>query len=158
VKKFSGKTLKNMGLILAFILLVVSLPACSQPENQPVPSTNITTDKLIPIEDIDRGNLKLDYILVQLIEAEKRGKADSFALQRDITLRGSSVLVDIRCVPGQIEAAASAAIRMGAKLASSLNSPDGFSAIVPITSLEALAKEKSIAWIAIPVPVDFGSN
>ncbi len=147
---------RNRTSILFFVIvlaILLSLLACtsnqdtantSSSDNVTQPPTSATPP---PVADTNRGNPKLEYVLVQLILAEKRGETVSFAQQSGIELRDSSVLVDIKCVPGQAEVAAKAAISAGATLVTT--SGDWTGGYVPITSLDTLANEKSIYWITV---------
>ncbi len=59
-----------------------------------------------PSDSLDKGNPKLDSASNQLILAEKRGEANSFAQQSNIRLVDGSGSIIIECVPGYLEAAA----------------------------------------------------
>ena len=108
-----------------------------------------------PMPDPDKGNPKLSTFLNQLILAEKRDEADSFARQRNVQLVDSKetvqkVRVEVDSSPGQLDVIANVAATTGTV---ELISRDfnGVQAVVPITSLTALAEEKSIKIIGIPV-------
>ncbi len=139
---------KQTRIILSIIIimaLLLSIAGCSSKREETATS---------PPEDLERGNPKLEYVLVQLIRAEKRGEAESFARQSALTLRDDRVLVEIVCVPGQVEAAAKAATRGGAEIVANYKNKKGFGAFVPITSMEALANDidKSIYRIEVADP------
>ncbi len=144
-------------ILVSFIILsLITACASNQGEVDSPSSGNATqppTGVSPPwIQELERGNPKLNGALVRLIEAEKRGEAESFARQSVLDMRDSSVNVDIYCVRGQAEAAAKAATRLGATMVSTYE--DWLlGAYVPITSLDALANEKSIEKIE---PADAG--
>jgi len=130
--------------ILFIILLIglLSIPGCTSnqdganPPEPPVP------------EEPEERNPKLDSHLQDLILAERQGEAESFASRRDIELIDGSVRVTIECMPSQVEAAAEAATNAGAKQVRSRK--DLVQAVVPITSLTALAEAESIRFIELP--------
>ena len=115
--------LKKVFILFVILLTILLLiPACasnrgtantSLSDNSTQPPTGVT---LPPVTDTDRGNPKLAGVLVRLIQAEKQGKAESFARQRVIQLQDDNVFVTIKSVPGQAEAAAKAATSAGAKI------------------------------------------
>lgn len=90
----------------------------------------------------------LDSYLNRLIQAEERGEAEEFARQRDIELIDSSVTVIIECEPGQAEAVAEAAVRVGAAQVKSRK--DLVQAVVPITKLTALADIPGVNFVRLP--------
>lgn len=100
---------------------------------------------------ISNPNTKLDSHLLDLIEAEKRGEAESFAQQRNIELVDGSVWVIIECVPGQTENAASAATNAGATQVRSRSDDNLVKALVPITNLNSLANDNNILKIERPL-------
>ncbi|MBA7659166.1 hypothetical protein ES703_67139 [subsurface metagenome] len=104
------------------------------------------------IPQLKKGHPKLDSHLWQLIEAEKRGEAESLAQSwgRGKDVVDGKVIVEIECFsPGQVEAAADAATKAGAKVVGSYKYLLG--AWVPITSLETLANEESIRFIELAI-------
>ena len=108
--------LKRSRIIISLVIIVASLVAISFPSGmQPAAADNEGVN-LPPIGDLERGNPKLAGVLVRLIQAEKQGKAESFARQRVIQLQDDNVFVTIKSVPGQAEAAAKAATSAGAKI------------------------------------------
>ncbi len=145
--------LKQTRIILSLVImtaLLLSSPSCaSNRDGTNSPVSDNKGEHLPPPAPVT-GNPKLLYVLVQLIQAEKRGEAEAFARQSGgaIELRDGRVFVTIQCVPGQVEAATKAATSAGAKLGASAR--NSFDAFVPITSLEALASEKSVFFIATP--------
>ena len=102
---------------------------------------------LPPIEVPEKGNPKLDSQLNQLVLAERRGEAASFAEQSNIELVDGAVRVIIECVPGQLEAATEAASALGVVETSYRNL---LQVVVPITSLTTLADAASIHFIRLP--------
>lgn len=121
------------------VALLLSLTACAGGEQ----ITNL------PPSDLpDKENPKLDSQLNQLVRAERRGEATSFAEQSNIELVDGGVRVIIECVPGQLEAAIEAATDAGAKLETSHDNM--LQAVVPITSLTTLADAASIHVIRLP--------
>jgi hypothetical protein len=93
---------------------------------------------------------KLDSRLLGLIDAEKRGEIESFARMAVFDLVDGSVRVLIDYVPGQLEAAVKAAERFGT-VETIDYSAKKVQALIPVTSLTALAKEESIRFIRDPV-------
>ena len=121
---------KKFILFIIFLVVLLSLSACAC--NKEV-------------------NSRLDFNIKELIQAEKRGEAEEFAQSIDIELvDGSSVKVIIECVPGQCEAAAEAATRVGAEQVGIKEHLNIVRAVVPITRLTTLAKEESIRLIRLP--------
>ncbi|MDP3947651.1 MAG: hypothetical protein Q8Q41_03105 [bacterium] len=152
--------LKKIFVLLTILsVTLLSILACASNQagtELPSPEQEKPKEKDLPnkMPQLEKGNPKLGSALWQLIEAEKRGEAESFARQGDIKLVDGGVLVTMESVPGQVEAAAKAAINAGAQhlQAGSIGiTKDWLDAVVPITSLEALANEESIRFIALPV-------
>ncbi len=136
------KIRRRPGITIAVVPLVIVLalfPACTSGQD---------VIDLPPPELPDKGNPKLDSQLNQLVSAESRGEAASFAEQSDIEWVDGSVRVIIECVPGQIEAASEAATNAGAKLETSYDNL--LQVVVPITSLTTLADAASIRFIRLP--------
>jgi hypothetical protein len=92
---------------------------------------------------------KLDSQLNQLIDAEKRGEAESFAQLQKIELVDGSVKVVIKCQPEQCEAAAKAVSRVGTITDEDFRWEE-IVALVPITRLIGLAGKGSIRNIRLP--------
>ena len=126
-------------LLVSIGVLVLAPVACT-------PGGEITD--LPPFDLPDKGNPKLDSQLNQLVSAERRGEAASFAEQSGIELVDGNVRVIIECVPGQLEAAAEAATNAGAKLETSYDNL--LQVVVPITTLTTLADAESIRFIRLP--------
>jgi len=93
---------------------------------------------------------KLDTHLNSLVDAERRGEAESFAQLALIDLVDGSVRVAIECVSGQLDAAVEAAERFGTVEAIAYRA-EKLQALIPITSLTTLAREESIQFISDPV-------
>ena len=145
-------------MLVAVLLLagLLSIPACtSNPEGTELPSPEQAEEgeniEVLPplLDETEKGNPKLSGHLNRLIEAERQGEAESFARQRNIELVDGKVRVVIECLPGQVEAAAEAATKAGAKLEPSYK--NWLPALVPITSLTALAEAESIRLIRLPI-------
>jgi hypothetical protein len=102
----------------------------------------------IPACPSGQDTAKLDSRLNQLIMAEERGEAEAFAQLRNIDLIDGSIRVIIECEPGQAEAAAKAAAKVGAEKVNIYR--DMVGAVVPINKLTTLAKDKSIHFIRLP--------
>ncbi len=96
----------------------------------------------------EKGNPNLDSQLNQLVRAEMRGEAASFAQQSNIELVDGNVRVIIECVPGQLDAATEAAIALGASVETSYGNL--LQVVVPIASLTTLADSPSIHFIRLP--------
>jgi hypothetical protein len=97
-------------------------------------------------------NPKLDPSLNQLAQAYRWGEVEEFAYRNCIDLLYDdagllSVEVEIDCVPGQVEAAITAAKTYGTVEGSYLYM---IVAVVPVTSLAALADEESVEFVRIP--------
>ena len=135
----------KLGITIIVVLLVsigvlVLIPvACTSSQD---------INNLPPLDLPDKGNPKLDSQLNQLISAESRGEAASFAEQSNIELIDGGVRVIIECVPGQLGAATEAATDAGAKLETSYDNL--LQVVVPITSLTTLAETPSIHFIRLP--------
>ena len=95
----------------------------------------------------DKGNPKLDSQLNQLVNAESRGEAASFAEQSNIVLVDGNVRVIVECLPDQVDAAVKAANALGVVETSYR---DLLQVVVPITSLTALADAASVHFIRMP--------
>jgi len=129
-----------LGVLIANIGILVLVPvACTSGEE---------VTNLPPLDLPDKGHPKLDSQLNQLVRAESRGEAASFAEQSNIELVDGGVRVIIECVPGQLETATEAATNAGAKLEASHDNL--LQVVVPITSLTTLADEASIHFIRLP--------
>ena len=134
---------------LGITIIVVMLVSISILVLVPVACTSGQDIIDLPPSDLpDKGNPKLDSQLNQLVDAERRGEAASFAAQSDIDLVDGAVRVIIECVPGQLEAATEAATNAGAKLETSYDNL--LQVVVPITSLTTLADAVSIHFIRLP--------
>ena len=132
--------------ITSIVVLLVSIGALVL---APVACTSDGDIINLPPHDLpDKGHPKLDSQLNQLVSAESRGEAASFAEQSDIELVDGRVRVIIECVPGQLEAATEAATNAGAKLETSYDNL--LQVVVPITSLTTLADAASIRFIRLP--------
>jgi hypothetical protein len=99
---------------------------------------------------------KLSSMLNRLVQAERRGEAEDFARPRNIELLYDdaglvSVEVIIECLPGQVDEAAEVVGTYGTV---GVVVSRGVSAIVPITSLSALANEESIESIRRPISAE----
>ena len=125
--------------VLVCLLLGLLVAGCtSKPEE----------GEVLPLTPpLEKGNPKLDSHLNQLIWAERQGVAESFARQRDIQLVDGNVRVIIECMPRQVEAATEAANALGTV---ELRYRNWVQAVVPITSLTALAEAESIHFVRLP--------
>jgi len=100
-----------------------------------------------PPTSSDKGNPKLDSQLNQLVSAEKRGEAASFAEQSNIELVDGNVRVIVESLPDQVDAAIKASSAFGVVETSYRNL---LQVVVPITSLTTLADAESIRFIRLP--------
>ncbi len=133
------KAKRVLGIIIILALLVLVPVACTSGQNIiNLPPSNLP----------DKGNPKLDSQLNQLVDAEGRGEAASFAEQSNIELVDGAVRVIIEYVPGQLEAATESVTNAGAKLETSYDNL--LQVVVPITSLTTLADAESIHFIRLP--------
>jgi hypothetical protein len=100
---------------------------------------------------------KLDSILQQLVEAERRGEAESYAEQHEIELVDGNVRVIVECDPDMIEEATEAARALGVVEREAIVTKDlvdpRLKVLIPITSLNTLAREKSVTRVELPSPV-----
>ena len=130
-------------LFLVTILLVVisfSTAGCTSNQDE--------GENLPPLlEEPEKGNVKLDGKLNQLIRAKEQGEAEEFARQRSIELVDGNVRVEIVCLPGHAEEVARAASAFGIVEGTAR---DVVQAVVPITNLNALAEVESIRFIRLP--------
>ena len=99
----------------------------------------------------------LQPLLRQLVEAERRGETESFAQLRGLDLVDGSVRVEIEARPGQLEAAVKATADLGT-VEIVAQRREELQALIPITSLTALAKERSIHFIRKPIRPVEGTN
>jgi len=139
-----AKVKRLLGIIVIVALLIGAVPFMTQPTA--ADDGEVVT--LSQIELAEKGNPKLDSQLDQLVRAERRGEAASFARQSDIELVDERVRVIVECVPGQLDAATEAATALGASVETSYDNL--LQAVVPITSLTALADTPSIRLVRVP--------
>lgn len=132
--------------ITILMVMIVSIGVLALLPSSCTPTQDI--NNLPPLDSPDKGNPKLDSQLNQLVSAERRGEAASFAEQSNIELIDGGVRVIIECVPGQIEAATKAAAEAGAKLETSYDNL--LQVVAPITKLSTLAEDSSIRFIRLP--------
>ena len=135
-------------LFMVSILLVVSsfsTASCASNQNEGENLPSIA-------EEPEKGSDKLDSRLLGLIDAEKRGETESFARMAGFDLVDGSVRVVIDYVSGQLDAAVKAAERFGTVEAIAYRA-EKVQALIPITSLTALAREESISRIREPEKV-----
>jgi hypothetical protein len=111
------------------------------------------SDNQSHLSDPYAENPKLDSALVQLIQAQKRGEAESFAASGDLKLKDGKVFVTFWPASGQGEVAANAVIDAGGELTSDY-SEKMVDAWVPITRLETLAHGNCITRIERANPGD----
>jgi len=134
---------RRPGITIIVVLLVgigvlALFPACTSGEGK----TNLP-----PLDLPDKGNPKLDSQLNQLVSAEKRGEAASFAEQINIELVEGNVRVIVECLPDQIDTAVKAVSALGVVETTYRNL---LQVVVPITSLTTLADAESIRFIRLP--------
>ncbi len=131
-------------VIIAVLLVCIGVLALVLSSCTPAQDIN----NLPPLNSPDKGNPKLDSQLNQLVSAEKRGEAVSFAEKSNIEMVDGAVKVIIEYLPGQLEAATEAATNAGAKPETSYDNL--LQAVVPITNLSTLADAESIRFIRLP--------
>jgi len=102
----------------------------------------------VPPDSTKGTNPKLSSELNQLVQAEGRGEAASFAQQQNIDLIDNKVRVIVEVAPGQLEAATKAVSAAGIIETSYQNL---LQAVVPIKSLAVLTQETSIKEIRLPM-------
>ena len=146
----------RLGIIIMVVLLVsigTLVPvsaACTSGQDR---------NDLPPLDFPDKGNPKLDSQLNQLVSAERRGEAVSFAQQSNIELVDGAIRVIIEYVPGQLEAATEAVSRADAELETSY--ANLLQAVVPIATLSTLtyaARNHFIRLPQYPLPEVTGGN
>ena len=121
-------------LIFTCLLGMSGMVSCQE---QPEPSYQLP----------EKGNPKIDSQLNQLVQAEMRGEAASFAEQSNIALVDGRVRVIVECSPGQVDAADEAVSAVGVVES---RYGDLLQAVVPVSSLTALADKASIRLIRLP--------
>ena len=137
------------------LLLLITLPTavvllasgCDYGGDEPAAAANGEVVDLPPTETSASGHPKLSSKLNRLISANEQGEAEEFARPRGIELVDGSVQIIIECEPGEVEAAAVAAGALGTV---ELTTGTLVQAVVPITSLTALALAESIRFIRLP--------
>lgn len=110
------------------------MTACQE---QPGPSLDLPREK----------NPKLGSQLDQLVRAEGRGEAASFARKNNIVLVDERVRVIVESLPGQIEAVAQAAGALGVVEATSGNL---LQVLVPVGRLTALSQAEGVRLVRLP--------
>jgi hypothetical protein len=151
-------------IVITIILLLVgatlcAVPACgpdkdttdSPPTNPPPePSSTELPPPPPPPARPEHWHQKLDSAINQLIDAEEQGNTEILAMAAKIGLTtDEGVRVAIACEPGQAEAVAEVAVKLGAKVHCVYH--DDIDAFVPINKLTTLADEESIRSIRLPV-------
>jgi hypothetical protein len=137
-------------LFLVFSIILLSITACAAHQGTANTSSSDNKGVTIPQPDYPKKQIpSMDGKLRMLIVAGS--DAESFARSRgmgDDVIDGK-VRVQIEAMPGQLDVAANitAAIGTVEVIARKLNM---FDAVVPLTSLEALANESSIRYISLP--------
>lgn len=132
-------------VVLLLFLSVVPVVGCQQ-QPEPAPTLSPMPNPFPPTSS-DKGNPKLDSQLNQLVRAESRGEATSFAEQSNIELVDGNVRVIVECLPDQVDAAIKAVSALGVVETSYRNL---LQVVVPITSLITLADAASIRFIRLP--------
>jgi hypothetical protein len=136
-----------VGLLCPIAILALFLIGCSSNGSANLP----------PYVSPEKGNPKLDSQLNQLVLAQAKGEAASFAEKSNIDLTNGHIRVVIECVPGQVEAATKAAINAGAEVETTYENLLQVS--VPVTGLTALAAAESVRLIRLPQqPVPLKGN
>ena len=143
-------------LLLSLIMVLSSLPACTfnqeDPENGEVIDdlTGLTPPQDQPLTENPKLSTHLDY----LIQAERRGEAEEFAKSIGIELIDGKVRVSVKCEYDMIEEATRAARRLGVVELEPIVRDDlvhpVIQMVIPITSLNDLAAEKSVKRIRLP--------
>ena len=143
--------------VLTALTVVSTTGGCKSPKDTTQSNTqpgaggsNPSLVTSLPPPPPKSGHPKLDTQLNDLIEAEKLGNAEAFALENRIELIDGRVEVIVYTDPVQAEAAVEAVKRLGTVRHIWETSPNLISAIVPINNLTTLAEEESIKFIAIP--------
>jgi L-aminopeptidase/D-esterase-like protein len=148
----------TMMLLLVGITLI-ALPACDfgqgateSPPTTPQPDQGYTELPPPPPPPArpEHWHPKLESDLNQLVDAEEQGNTEILAMAANLGLTtDEGVRVAIACEPGQAEAVAEVAVKLGAKVVCIYH--DDIDAFVPINKLTTLADEESIRSIRLPV-------
>jgi len=149
--------LKRTGIILSLavttaFLMGMGLPIGAHPaaadEKELHLSGTSVGDASVSLGEPDKANPRLSSHLDRLIDAESRGEAEAFAGPRRIELLdGDKVRITIECVPGHLGAVAETA---GAYGIVEMSNRSLVQAVVPITSLTALAGVEGIRRVRLP--------
>lgn len=100
------------------------------------------------LEVPEKGNPKLDGCLNRLVSGKTPKRADLSAGQGEIEKPGEEVRVIIECEPGQLGAAAPAAVSLGASVEMSYR--DLLQVVTPVRALTALANTPAIRFVRLP--------
>jgi len=129
--------------ICIFGVVSILLMACSASVDDDVDS---------PPDISVKGHAKLDSQLNQLVTADKRGEAESFAAESAIEIIDGNVRVIIECLPGRLAETSETASGLGAIVESSHE--DLLQAVIPINLITTLADEESVRLIRLPFPIE----
>jgi len=139
--------------LLASVLLaavILSGSGCDHSGDEPAAPADGEVGDLPPTEPSGNGHPKLSSKLNKLLSAYEQGEVEAFAGPTNIELLdGDKVRVTIECVPGHLEAVAETAGAYGIVEMSNRNLVQ---AVVPITSLTALAGVEGIRRVRLPEP------
>jgi len=138
-----------VGFIILFLCFCVPLLSTllAAPSSQANSPDEFLTP-LSPIERLEKGHSKLDSQLNQLVAAEIRGKAASFAQQSAINLMNHKVRVIIEAAPGWGQVAARVVESLGVTVETGY--ADWLQVVVPISMLTALADDPNVRLVRLP--------
>ncbi|MBC8477082.1 MAG: S8 family serine peptidase [Dehalococcoidia bacterium] len=140
--------LKRTGIILSIMVTMALVSAISLSFGvRPATADDAGQVNLSPVELPEKGNLKLSSKLTRLISANEHAEAEEFARPRGIELVDGSIRVIIECLAGEVKAVAEAAGALGVV---QLTTRRLVQAVVPITSLTALADTPGIRFVRLP--------
>lgn len=129
--------MKKLGILTLALTISVAGIALAGCQEQPEP---------LP-ESLKKGAPKLDSRLNELVDAEGRGEAISFAGQNNIELVDERVRVIVECVTGQVDTAAKAASTLGVVESSH---GDLLQVVLPIGSLTTMADQAGVYFVRLP--------
>lgn len=141
--------LNQIRIILSLIIITALLLSSALTfGGQPAAAAGGEELDLTQVELAEKGDPKLESRLNQLVSAESRKQAASFAQQSNIELVDKKVRVIVECAPGLLNAASQAARALGASVETSYR--NRLQVLVPITSLTALANTPAARFVRLP--------
>ena len=151
----------HAGTALIF-MLGIAAAACSPPLDGQVLSSNTeATSGIKEISESSSNQLSarlsgpnIDSMLYKIAYAYENGDLDTFnklAASSNVIIRGTSILVEIRCAPGKLDSVIQIVRDYGCSIGSIGRYSNGFDALVPLTQLKNLVKEQDIYSVSLPI-------